>query len=118
MSGNVFGEIFRVITFGESHGPYIGLVIDGIKPGMEISIDELQRELDRRRPGQSDLVSPRQEADRAEIISGIFEGKNNRYSPGYSHPKSGSAIAGLSSPASSLAPGACRFYLSAKVWYF
>lgn len=75
MSGNVFGEIFRVMTFGESHGPYIGVVIDGIKPGLEISVDEIQKELDRRRPGQSNLVSPRQETDRAEIISGIFEGK-------------------------------------------
>ncbi len=75
MSGNVFGEIFRVMTFGESHGSYMGVVIDGIKPGLEISTDEIQRELDRRRPGQSDLVSPRQETDRAEIISGIFEGK-------------------------------------------
>ena len=75
MSGNVFGSIFRVMTFGESHGPYIGMVIDGLKPGSAINAQEIQQELDRRRPGQSDLVTPRQETDRAEIISGIFEGK-------------------------------------------
>jgi chorismate synthase len=75
MSGNVFGSIFRVMTFGESHGPYIGMVIDGLQPGLSINPDEIQKELDRRRPGQSDLVTPRQETDRAEIVSGIFEGK-------------------------------------------
>ena len=75
MSGNVFGSIFRVMTFGESHGPYIGMVIDGLKPGLAINTEQIQQELDRRRPGQSDLVTPRQETDRAEIISGIFEGK-------------------------------------------
>ncbi|OGB64715.1 MAG: chorismate synthase [Caldithrix sp. RBG_13_44_9] len=75
MSGNVFGSIFRVMTFGESHGPYIGMVIDGLQPGLAINVDEIQQELDRRRPGQSNLVTPRQETDRAEIVSGIFEGK-------------------------------------------
>jgi chorismate synthase len=75
MSGNLYGSAFRVMTFGESHGPYIGLVIDGLKPGLEIDIKQIQAELDRRRPGQSKVVSPRQETDRAEIISGIFEGK-------------------------------------------
>jgi chorismate synthase len=75
MSGNVFGSIFRVMTFGESHGPYIGMVIDGLQPGLVINLEEIQKELDRRRPGQSNFVSPRQETDRAEIISGVFEGK-------------------------------------------
>jgi len=75
MSGNLYGSAFRVMTFGESHGPYIGLVIDGLKPGLEIDIKQMQAELDRRRPGQSNVVTPRKEEDRAEIISGIFEGK-------------------------------------------
>jgi chorismate synthase len=75
MSGNLYGSEFRVLTFGESHGPYIGLVIDGLKPGMPIDIHAIQAELNRRRPGQSSLVTPRTETDRAEIISGVFEGK-------------------------------------------
>lgn len=75
MSGNLYGSEFRVMTFGESHGPYIGLVIDGLKPGLPIDINSIQKELNRRRPGQSSVVTPRSEADQAEIISGIFEGK-------------------------------------------
>jgi chorismate synthase len=75
MSGNLFGSAFKVMTFGESHGPYIGLVIDGVKPGLPVDLEMLQRELDRRRPGQSKVVTSRQEADRAVIISGVFEGK-------------------------------------------
>ncbi len=75
MSGNVFGKAFRVFTFGESHGPYVGVVIDGLKPGLPVDLQEIQRELDRRRPGQSDVVTPRQESDRVEVISGVFQGK-------------------------------------------
>ena len=75
MSGNVFGKAFQVMTFGESHGPYIGVVIDGIRPGLPVDVEEIQRELNRRRPGQSGVVTPRQESDRVEIISGVFQGK-------------------------------------------
>ncbi|NOX36481.1 MAG: chorismate synthase [Calditrichaeota bacterium] len=75
MSGNMFGQAFRVMTFGESHGPYIGVVIDGVQPGVPIDVEWIQRELDRRRPGQSAIVTPRQEKDRVQVISGIFEGK-------------------------------------------
>lgn len=75
MSGSTTGTIFRVTTFGESHGPYIGLVIDGVQPGLPIDTDAIQHELDRRRPGQSAITTTRNEADRAEIISGVFEGR-------------------------------------------
>lgn len=75
MAGNKFGSLFSIMTFGESHGPYIGVVIDGIKPGLPIDLQEIQQEMNRRRPGQSRLTTTRQETDRAEIISGIFEGK-------------------------------------------
>jgi chorismate synthase len=75
MSGNIFGQAFRVMTFGESHGPYIGLVIDGIKPNLPIDTRLIQAELDRRRPAQSQITTTRREKDQAEIISGIFEGK-------------------------------------------
>ena len=70
-----FGERFRVATFGESHGGGIGAVLDGCPPRLEISTDEVQADLDRRRPGQSRLVTQRDEADRVEILSGVFEGR-------------------------------------------
>lgn len=69
------GELFRVSTFGESHGGGVGVVVDGCPPRIELSEADLQRELDRRRPGQSDIVTPRKEADRCEILSGVFQGE-------------------------------------------
>lgn len=69
---NSFGNIFRLTSFGESHGPAIGGVIDGLPAGCEISLDELQQALDRRRPGSSPDVSPRREADRLQILSGLM----------------------------------------------
>src|SRR6266702_831518 len=73
--GNTFGQLFRVTTFGESHGGGIGVVIDGCPPKIEISEADIQRELDRRRPGQSKITTQRKEEDRCEIVSGIFEGR-------------------------------------------
>ena len=72
--GNTFGRAFRVTTWGESHGDAVGVVIDGCPPRLAIDLDEIQSDLDRRRPGQSSLPSQRQEADRAEILSGVFDG--------------------------------------------
>lgn len=72
---NRFGNIFSVTSFGESHGPAIGGIIDGMPAGIDIDIDQLQHRLDRRRPGQSKIVTQRNEADRLEILSGLFEGK-------------------------------------------
>lgn len=73
--GDTYGVAFRVTTFGESHGAALGVVIDGCPPGLALDEAALQRELDRRRPGQSRLTTPRREADRAEILSGVFEGR-------------------------------------------
>jgi chorismate synthase len=73
--GNTFGHLFRVTTFGESHGGGVGVVIDGCPPQLEISPEEIQSELDRRRPGQSRITTPRQETDSCEILSGVFQGK-------------------------------------------
>lgn len=73
--GNSFGHLFKISTWGESHGGGVGVVVDGCPAGIEISIDEIQYELDRRRPGQSDIVTPRKEEDKVQILSGIFEGK-------------------------------------------
>ncbi|WP_420474161.1 chorismate synthase [Noviherbaspirillum sp. ST9] len=75
MSGNTFGTLFTVTTFGESHGPAIGCVIDGCPPGMVLSESDIQPELDRRKPGTSRHVTQRQESDTVEILSGVFEGK-------------------------------------------
>ncbi len=74
-SANTFGEIIRATTFGESHGRGIGVVLDGVRPGVEITEEEIQAELDRRRPGQSKVVTQRREADKVHILSGIFGGK-------------------------------------------
>src|SRR4030088_2512588 len=73
--GNTFGQLFRVTTFGESHGGGIGVVIDGCPPKIDISGADIQRELDRRKPGQSKITTQRQEEDRCEILSGVFEGQ-------------------------------------------
>lgn len=75
MAGNSFGELFKIITFGESHGKMIGVVIDGLKPNLSIDIEEIKKELDRRKPGQSSVTTQRKESDTIEIVSGIFEGK-------------------------------------------
>lgn len=73
---NSFGKIYRLTTFGESHGAAVGGVIDGMPAGVEIDLDEVQRRLDRRRPGQSAIVTARDEKDRVKILSGLFEGKS------------------------------------------
>jgi len=75
MAGNRFGRHLRLTTFGESHGRAIGAVLDGVRPGIPVDPEEIQRELNRRRPGQSKVTTPRKEADRVEILSGVFEGK-------------------------------------------
>ncbi|WP_291271244.1 chorismate synthase [Geothrix sp.] len=74
-SPSTFGRAFRILTFGESHGAAVGVVMDGVKPGLPFDVEAIQRELDRRRPGQSDLVTPRSEADRVQVLSGVFEGR-------------------------------------------
>jgi len=99
MAGNTFGQLFRLSTFGESHGPAIGGVIDGCPPGIELDFDAIQNELNRRRPGQSAIVTQRKEPDTVQFLSGIFEGKTtgapigfivpntNQKSDDYSHIK-------------------------------
>ena len=75
MAGNSFGEIFRITTFGESHGKAIGVVIDGCPSGLALDLEQIQHELDRRKPGQSAITTQRKESDTFEILSGVFEGK-------------------------------------------
>ena len=99
MAGNSFGNLFKLSTFGESHGEAIGGVIDGCPSGIELDFDAIQNELNRRKPGQSKIVTQRKEPDEVRFLSGIFEGKTtgtpigfiientNQKSHDYSHIK-------------------------------
>src|ERR671924_2421754 len=83
MAGSTFGHLFRVTNFGESHGPAIGCVIDGCPPGLELAAEDMQPDLDRRKPGQSRHVTQRRESDRVEILSGVYEGKTTGTAIGF-----------------------------------
>ena len=74
--GNTFGKIFKLTTFGESHGKAIGGIIDGCPAGLEVDFEIIQKQLDRRKPGQSKITTQRKELDTVEFLSGIFEGKS------------------------------------------
>lgn len=76
MAGNTFGKLFRITTYGESHGKAIGVILDGCPAGLDIAVDSIQKELDRRRPGQSRITTQRKESDTVQILSGIYEGKS------------------------------------------
>ena len=78
MAGNTFGRLFTLTSFGESHGKAIGGVIDGCPAGVSLDLEKIQADLDRRRPGQSKIVTQRKEPDTVEFYSGIFEGKTTR----------------------------------------
>jgi len=75
LNGSSFGRVFKITTFGESHGPAVGVIVEGVPAGLPLSSGDIQRDLDRRRPGQSRVTTPREEADQGEILSGVFEGK-------------------------------------------
>ena len=75
MSSSTFGRLFSVTTFGESHGAAVGAVVDGAPPGHDISVQAIQDQLDRRRPGQSAVTTQRKESDTIHVLSGLFEGK-------------------------------------------
>lgn len=75
MPGSSFGSLFRITTFGESHGGAVGVIVDGVTPGISIDTAIIQRELDRRKPGQSAVTTPRKESDTVHILSGVFEGR-------------------------------------------
>jgi chorismate synthase len=82
MSGNTIGKLFTVTSFGESHGPALGCIADGCPPGLELSVEDLQRDLDRRKPGTSRYTTQRREADEVQILSGVFEGRTTGTSIG------------------------------------
>ncbi|MEI3340538.1 MAG: chorismate synthase [Eubacterium sp.] len=78
MAGSNFGNIFQITTWGKSHGKGVGVVIDGCPAGLPLTEEDIQGYLDRRKPGQSRYTTPRKESDTVEILSGVFEGKDNR----------------------------------------
>src|ERR1700754_4414339 len=82
MSFNTFGHMFRVTTFGESHGPALGCVVDGCPSKIPLTVEEIQRDLDRRRPGQSRFTTQRQEADQVKILRGVMESERGQVTPG------------------------------------
>ena len=82
MAGNTIGQVFRVTTFGESHGIALGCIVDGIPPNLELSEVDIQPDLDRRKPGTSRYTTPRREDDEVQILSGVFEGKTTGTSIG------------------------------------
>ncbi|PTM08333.1 MAG: chorismate synthase, partial [Bacteroidetes bacterium] len=83
MAGNSFGTVFKLTTFGESHGIAIGGVIDGCPSGLQLDFEAIQNEMNRRKPGQSEIVTQRKEPDRVEFLSGIFEGQTTGTSIGF-----------------------------------
>jgi len=83
MSGNSFGKLYCVTSFGESHGPAYGGVVDGCPPGLELNNEDLQKELDRRKPGSSRHVTQRRETDTVEILSGVYDGKTTGTAIGF-----------------------------------
>ena len=82
MAGNSIGQLFRVTTFGESHGLALGCIVDGVPPGMQLTEADMQTDLDRRKPGTSRYTTPRREADEVKILSGVFEGQTTGTSIG------------------------------------
>lgn len=90
MAGNSYGTLFKITTFGESHGEALGGVIDGCPPGIELDLEAIQREMSRRKPGQSAIVSQRKEADEVQFLSGLFEGKTTGTPIGFIIPNTNS----------------------------
>ena len=79
--GSSFGDLFRISTFGESHGGGVGVIVEGCPPRLNLNVESIQAELDRRKPGQSPLTTPRKEADQVEILSGLLDGETTLGTP-------------------------------------
>ena len=112
---NSFGNIFRLTSFGESHGPGVGGVIDGFPAGIKIDMDFVQQELNRRRPGQSLLTTSRKEPDTVEFLSGIFEGKSTGCPIGFVVWNKNPTFKRLREYQESVPPFTRRLYLYAKI---
>ena len=115
MSGNSIGRLFTVTTFGESHGPALGCIVDGCPPGLELAEADLQGDVDRRRTGTSQFVSQRNEGDEVKILSGVFEGKTTGTRDRHPHREHRRALARLREDQGSLPAGSRRLHLPAEI---
>lgn len=111
MAGSIYGTLFRVSTWGESHGKGIGVVIDGCPAGLPLDEEDIQRYLDRRKPGQSRFTTARQEGDQVEILSGVFEGKTTRNADCPGGAEYRPEIPRLQQYHGCIPPRSCRFHL-------
>jgi chorismate synthase len=114
MAGNTFGTLLKLTTFGESHGEAIGGILDGVPAGVELDIQAIQYDLSRRRPGQSSLVSPRDESDTLRILSGVFEGKTTGAPLGFLIPNTNTNSADYAHLANSFRPSHADFTYEKK----
>lgn len=114
MAGNSFGTIFKLTTFGESHGEALGGIIDGCPPGITIDFDTIQLEMDRRKPGQSAIVTQRKEADEVQFLSGIFEGKTTGTPIGFMIPNTNQKSADYSQIKDTYRPSHADFVYEKK----
>jgi chorismate synthase len=117
MSGNTFGTLFTVSSFGESHGPAIGCVVDGCPPGLSLSEADIQVELDRRKPGTSRHVTQRREPDSVEILSGVFEGKTTGTPIALLIRNQDQRSKDYGNIASTFRPGHADYTLHPKIWF-
>ncbi len=115
MAGNSIGQLFRVTTCGESHGVGLMAIVDGVPPGLELTADDLQKDLDRRKPGTSKFATQRKEPDEVEIISGVFEGKTTGTPIGLLIRNTDQKSERLRQYCTKLPSGTCRLYLYTKV---
>ena len=114
MAGNTFGTLLKLTTFGESHGEAIGGILDGVPAGVKLDIQAIQYDLSRRRPGQSSLVSPRDESDTLRILSGVFEGKTTGAPLGFLIPNTNTNSADYAHLANSFRPSHADFTYEKK----
>ena len=117
MAGNTFGSIFKLTTFGESHGLAIGGVIDGCPAGIKINLDAIQKDLDRRKPGQSSIVTQRKEPDEVTLFSGIFEGKTTGTPIGFAIQNTNQKSKDYSHIKNTFRPSHADYVYEEKLWY-
>ncbi len=116
MSGNTLGKLFTVTTFGESHGPALGCIVDGCPPGLELSEADLQPDLERRRTGTSKYTSQRKEPDQVKILSGVFEGRTTGTPIGLLVENTTQRSRDYEKIKDRFRPGPRRLHLSAEIW--
>ena len=116
MSGNTFGTIFKLTTFGESHGSALGAVVDGCPPNVELDENIIQQDLNKRKPGQSKFVTQRKESDKVEILSGTFEGITTGTPIGLIIRNEDQKSKDYDNIKNKFRPGHARYYLPREIW--